>query len=105
MIFSSNLSAPGKGAKGGAAPAAKGAGKSVAAPPAAPPKVEIPPVETAGTDDLFSPLKEGQRREEQVELLRDRKTLELESSLWNERKRRDNEITDRYFHFINRYMN
>jgi hypothetical protein len=44
---------------------------------------------------MFSPLKEGQRREEQVELLRDRKMLEMESALGALRKKHENEIADR----------
>lgn len=49
-------------------------------------------------EEAFSPLKEGQRKEEQVELLRDRKVLDLESTLWNERKKRENDIADRSVH-------
>jgi hypothetical protein len=48
-------------------------------------------------------LKEGQRREEQVELLRDRKTLELESALGQQRKKHENEIADRYVYLLSAF--
>ena len=43
-------------------------------------------------------LDEGQRREEQVELLRDRKTLDLESTILRARKSRQDELTKRSAH-------
>ena len=72
--------------KGGKAPA-KAAAKPAAPAPAAvssPTPVQAPL--TSESLDNFSVLGEDQRREEQVELLRDRKTLDLESTLLRERK-------------------
>ena len=42
--------------------------------------------------EAFSVLEEGQRREEQVELLRDRKTLDLESTILRARKSKMDEF-------------
>mmetsp|Transcript_14133 Transcript_14133/g.19328 ORF Transcript_14133/g.19328 Transcript_14133/m.19328 type:complete len:834 (-) Transcript_14133:1368-3869(-) len=81
------------GGKAGKAPPAKGA-KPAAAPPVAV-KVEVPPAASSAEEEAFSPLKDSQRRDEQVELMRDRKALELESTFWNERKKRENDVADK----------
>jgi len=82
-------------ATGKAAATAGGAkkGGAVAAPPPEDPVAAPPTSETFNTE--FSALGEGQHREEQVELLRDRKTLDLESTLLRERKVKFNEFSER----------
>ena len=74
---------PGKGGKD--------AKKGAPAPAPAPVAVAASPVKAPNTmdtlqSDAFSVLEDGQRKEEQVELLRDRKTLDLESTILRARK-------------------
>ena len=46
--------------------------------------------------DNFSVLEDSQRREEQVELLRDRKTLDLESTILRARRVKQDEFTKKW---------
>lgn len=78
----------------------KGKGKDAkkGAPAPAPAAAPVVPVAAPLTNDSmdrdnFSVLGEDQRREEQVELLRDRKTLDLESTLLRTRKNKQDEFT------------
>ncbi len=75
-------------AKGKAPPPAK-----KAAAPATPVVVATTPV-AAADSDAFSVLGEQQRREEQVELLRDRKILDLESTWTRARKQQFDAVSD-----------
>ena len=83
--------APTKGGKdakkGGAAPAPVAAAATPAAPLTA---------DTVQTDAFSTLLEEGQRKEEQVELLRDRKTLDLESTILRARKTKLDEFAKKY---------
>jgi hypothetical protein len=74
------------------APAKKDASAPVAVAPAA---VAATPM-TSDAQEGFSALNDEQRREEQVELLRDRKTLDLESTWSRARKQQFDLITKRY---------
>jgi hypothetical protein len=61
--------------------------KAAPAPAAAPAPTPAPLTSDTMQSEAFSTmLEEGQRREEQVELLRDRKTLDLESTILKARK-------------------
>ncbi len=76
----------------------KDAKKGAAAPAPAPAPVPVAaPLTNESMDrDNFSVLGEDQRREEQVELLRDRKTLDLESTILRTRKNKQDEFTKKY---------
>eukprot|EP01034_Spumella_vulgaris_P029722 gene29722-36814_t len=80
-----------KAAKGKAPPPAK---KGAPTPAAAPVAVAATPM-TSDTQEGFGALEDEQRREEQVELLRDRKTLDLESTWSRARKQQFDAITKR----------
>lgn len=72
----------------------KDAKKGAAAPAPAPAPVVAAPLTNESMDrDNFSVLGEDQRREEQVELLRDRKTLDLESTILRTRKNKQDNFT------------
>jgi hypothetical protein len=75
-------------------PKAKG-GKGVAAPA---PVISTPAPNTADTlnSEAFSVLDENDKKRDQVELMRDRKILELGSSIRKEREARVDAITSRY---------
>jgi hypothetical protein len=80
--------AAGKGAKD----AKKGAPAVAVAP-----VVAVAAPTTVDTEDGgFGGLEEGQRREEQVELMRDRKTLDLESTILKARKTKMDEFAKKY---------
>lgn len=57
-------------------------------------------VDQSFEDDAFSVLHEDQRKEEQVELLRDRMTLDLEGSVWKGRKANFDDVSHRYLSCI-----
>lgn len=83
---------PDAGKKGGAkGKAAAAPPAKAAAPPAAAPvkPVEVAPPMTSDTlgTDAFSALNDEDRKSEQVELLRDRKILDMESQLLKDRQR------------------
>lgn len=83
--------------KAGAKPPA-GKATPAAATKEAPKTVEAPPASSVLVDDdneSFALLGENERKEEQVELLRDRKTLDLESTWWKKRKSTLDEVTKR----------
>lgn len=67
----------------------KAAAPAAAAPTPAPVAAPL----TNESMDNFSVLDDSQRREEQVELLRDRKTLDLESTLLRARRVKQDEFT------------
>jgi len=69
--------------------AKKGAPAAAAAPTPAPVAAPL----TNESMDNFSVLEDSQRREEQVELLRDRKTLDLESTILRARRVKQDEFT------------
>ena len=83
----------GKGGKD----AKKGAPAAAPAPAPAPVVVAAAAPLTADTlqSEAFGALEEGQRREEQVELLRDRKTLDLESTILRARKTKFDEFANK----------
>ena len=78
----------------------KDAKKGAAAPTPAPVPVAAPLTNESMDRDNFSVLGEDQRREEQVELLRDRKTLDLESTILRTRKNKQDEFTKKYAVFL-----
>lgn len=85
--------------KGGKAPAKGKEAPKTTVPVAATAIVTTPAVDTS-LDDFSILLGEGQRKEEQVELMSDRKILDLESTILRNRKNKIDEFTKRLLYII-----